>query len=144
MKLIPKPKHLGPQYSSQFKDKSVAAAYLYRPPYPSELFDILESPIGEGPRVVLDIGCSTGEIAVPLAGRVDRVDAVDPSEAMLKMAQTRPGWDQKNIRWVCKNAEDFDYKERYGGTLKKCVNSQAVYPLSETTRAQGPREEVID
>ena len=28
------------------------------------------------------------------------------------------------------------------GTLKKCVNSQAVYPLSETTRAQGPREEV--
>ena len=92
----------------------MAAAYLYRPPYPSELFDILESLIGEGPRVVLDIGCGTGEIAVPLAGRVDRVDAVDPSEAMLKMAQTRPGWDQKNIRWVCKNAEDFDYKERYG------------------------------
>ena len=29
-----------------------------------------------------------------------------------------------------------------GGTLKKCVNSQAVYPLSETTRAQGPREEI--
>ena len=30
----------------------------------------------------------------------------------------------------------------HGGTLKKCVNSQAVYPLSETTRAQGPREEI--
>ena len=29
-----------------------------------------------------------------------------------------------------------------GGTLKKCVNSQAVYPLSETTRARGPREEI--
>ena len=29
-----------------------------------------------------------------------------------------------------------------GGTLKKCVNSQAVYALSETTRAQGPREEI--
>ena len=28
----------------------------------------------------------------------------------------------------------------FGGTLKKCVNSQAVYPLSETTRAQGPRD----
>ena len=30
----------------------------------------------------------------------------------------------------------------WGGTLKKCVNSQAVYPLSVTTRAQGPREEI--
>ena len=29
-----------------------------------------------------------------------------------------------------------------GGTLKKSVNSQAVYALSETTRAQGPREEI--
>ena len=28
------------------------------------------------------------------------------------------------------------------GTLNRCVNSQAVYPLSETTRAQGPREEI--
>ena len=28
------------------------------------------------------------------------------------------------------------------GIFKKCVNSQAVYPLSEQQRAQGPREEI--
>ena len=112
--VIPKPKHLGPEYGDQFRDKRVAEAYVYRPPYSSDLFDILESLIPqEAPRIVLDMGCGTGEIAVPLAGRVDRVDAVDPSEAMLKMARTRPGWDQNNIRWVCRSAEDFDYSDRY-------------------------------
>ena len=114
MKSIPKPKHLGPQYADQFKDESVASAYLYRPPYPAELFNVLESLIRGRPRVILDMGCGTGEIAIPMAGRVDRVDAVDWSEAMLKMAQTRPGWDQENIRWVYTSAEDFDYQERYG------------------------------
>ena len=28
------------------------------------------------------------------------------------------------------------------GTLKKCVNNQEVYPLCETRRARGPREEI--
>ena len=114
MKTVPKPKHLGPHYADQFKDESVAAAYLYRPPYTAELFDVLESLIQGKPRVILDLGCGTGEIAIPMAGRVDRVDAVDQSEAMLEMAQVRPGWDQENIRWVCTSAEEFDYQERYG------------------------------
>ena len=114
MRPTPKPKHLGPQYAEQFKDHSVASAYLHRPPYPAELFDVLESLIQGRPRVILDMGSGTGAIAIPMAGRVDRVDAVDPSEAMLKMAQTRPGWDQENIRWVCTSAEDFDYQGRYG------------------------------
>ena len=44
------------------------------------------------------------------------------------------------IRRVPAPARDGPGRKR--GTLKKCVNSQAVYPLSETTRAQGPREEI--
>jgi len=39
----PKPTHLGPQYASQFRDNSVAGAYAARPPYPDEVFDILEA-----------------------------------------------------------------------------------------------------
>jgi ubiquinone/menaquinone biosynthesis C-methylase UbiE len=109
-----KPTHLGPQYADQFKDLSVASAYLHRPPYPAEVFDLLECLIKGRPRVVLDMGCGTGDIAIPMADRVDRVDAVDPSEAMLRMARTRPGWDRENIRWVCTSAEEFDYRERYG------------------------------
>lgn len=108
MKPAPKPTHLGPQYADQFKDHSVASAYLHRPPYPAEVFDVLESLVKGESRVVLDMGCGTGDIAIPMAGRVDRVDAVDQSEAMLRMAQARPGWDRENIRWVCTSAEEFD------------------------------------
>ena len=60
MKPIPKPKHLGPEYADQFKDESVASAYLYRPPYPAELFDVLDSLIQGKPRLILDMGCGTG------------------------------------------------------------------------------------
>ncbi len=60
------------------------------------------------------MGCGTGDIAIPMADRGDRVDAVDQSEAMLKMVQTRPGWDRENIRWGCTSAEEFDYGDRYG------------------------------
>ncbi len=113
MNRIPKPKYLGPQYGGQFRDRSVAAAYLHRPPYSPELFDTLESLIHSEPRLVLDIGCGTGEIAVPLAERVERGVAGDPYEAMLRMARSRPGWDRANIRWVCESAEDFEYSEQY-------------------------------
>ena len=40
--MLPKPKHLGPQYGEQFKDKSVVEAYRYRPDYPDATFDILD------------------------------------------------------------------------------------------------------
>ena len=95
MKSTPKPKHLGSQYADQFRDESVASAYVFRPPYPSELFDVIESLVQGEPSIILDMGCGTGEILIPMAGRVDRVDAVDQSEAMLKMSQTRPGWDRR-------------------------------------------------
>ena len=47
-------------------------------------------------------------------------------------------------RWDLWFSTGWGYAILFGarGILKKCVNSQAVYPLSETTRAQGPREEI--
>ena len=91
----------------------MASAYLNRPPYPLELFDVLESLISYTPAIILDMGCGTGEIAVPMAGRVDRVVAVDPSQSMLRMAESRTGWDRSNIQWVCESAEEFHYEDRY-------------------------------
>ncbi len=112
--MIPKPKHLGPQYGDQFKDQSVASAYRHRPPYSPDVFDVLESFVRGKPRIILDLGCGPGSIAIPMARRVDRVDAVDPSEAMLRAAQTQPGWRHENIPWVVASAEEFHYPERYG------------------------------
>lgn len=103
--MLPKPNHLGPAYAAQFTDPSVVAAYHLRPPYPADLFDVLDRLIVDTPRAVLDLGTGTGEIARPLIGRVDRVDAVDPSAGMVARARQLPGGDHPRITWICAPAE---------------------------------------
>src|SRR6185503_2952864 len=70
----------------------VAAAYdAHRPDYPGELFDALESALGQ-PRLradVLDVGAGTGIATRALAGRGARVVAVDPGPVVLKLLQSR-------------------------------------------------------
>jgi SAM-dependent methyltransferase len=109
----PKPKHLEPQYGAQFKDQSVAEAYPTRPPYPPEVFRILLDLIEDEPRILLDLGCGTGDIARPLAPHVERVDAVDPSAAMLARGRALPGGDHPHLHWMNVTAEEFDYPSRY-------------------------------
>jgi SAM-dependent methyltransferase len=110
---LPKPKHLEPEYGSQFSDPSVAQAYRFRPPYPAEVYTILEGLIVDVPRLVLELGCGLGEIARRLAAQTDRVDAVEPSRAMLALARTLPGGERRNIHWHCCTAEEFAYVPGY-------------------------------
>lgn len=83
-----------------FGNVGVAAAYKHRPPYPPDVFDILEQLVIDEPRTVLDIGAGEGAIARPLASRVDRVDAVDISAAMIEAGRLRPGGQQPNLHWI--------------------------------------------
>jgi SAM-dependent methyltransferase len=73
----------------------------YRPAYPAELFDFLAARLGWTRRHrVLDVGCGTGQVCVPLAGYVGTVVAVDPLAGMLdhaRAAATRAG--VTNIEW---------------------------------------------
>ena len=111
----PKPRHLVPEYADQFRDEAVAEAYVHYPPYSAEVLELLVSLIGDGSRVVLDIGCGTGELARPLAALGHEVDAVDPSAAMIAVGRDREGGDLPNIRWVSESAEEFPYENgRYG------------------------------
>ncbi len=109
----PKPAHLGPRYGAQFADISVVTAYDQRPPYPAELFALLTGLITATPRTVLDAGCGSGDLARPLAALVDRVDAVDPSAAMLARGRTRPGGDAANLRWLRGTIEDAPFQPPY-------------------------------
>lgn len=97
-----KPRQWSAAYASIFQDESVVAAYQYRPPYPPETFTFLLSLVAPTVmrRTVLDAGCGTGLIARALAPYVDYVDAVDISEAMIRMGQALPGGDRSNIRWM--------------------------------------------
>ncbi len=102
----PKPKHLAPEYGAMFRDRSVAEAYPYRPPYPAVTFAALAELIEDEPRAVLDVGCGTGDIARHLAPRVGRVDAVDASAAMIAQGRRQPGGDAPNLRWIEATVEE--------------------------------------
>ena len=88
------------ELAATFRHTGVAGAYRYRPPYPAEVFDLLERIITDRPRRVLDIGAGEGALARPMAGRADHVDAVDISPAMVRAGRQRPGGARPNLRWI--------------------------------------------
>jgi SAM-dependent methyltransferase len=51
-----------------------------------------------GARTVLDIGCGTGTLACLLAARGVEVVGVDPAEASLEVARSKPG--AAGVRWI--------------------------------------------
>lgn len=59
---------------------------------------------------VLDIGCGTGRIAIPLAERGIRVAGLDLSEPMLHVADCKPGGSKVN--WICGNAVQLPFADR--------------------------------
>ena len=76
-----------------FKDhfSTHAAGYAaYRPTYPVALVDYLASLPG-ALDVALDCGCGTGQLAVLLAGRFNRVVATDASAQQIANAERRDG-----------------------------------------------------
>jgi SAM-dependent methyltransferase len=93
------------ELAATFADPGVASAYRHRPPYPPEVFDALEHLITDRPRDVLDLGAGQGALARALAARVDAVDAVDVSAAMLAEGARLPGGRAPNLRWILGAAE---------------------------------------
>jgi trans-aconitate methyltransferase len=100
MDRLPRPAHLTLDNAAQFKDQSVVEFYPLRLPYPPAVFDILADLITDEPRAVLDIGAGTGDIARGLVRRVERVDAVDFSPAMIAKGKTLPDGDHPGLRWI--------------------------------------------
>jgi SAM-dependent methyltransferase len=99
--------------AAAFLDEDVVAAYEHRPPYPEDVIARLLGFGAPAPNAVLELGCGTGELSRRLAPHVARVDAVDPSEAMLRVARAAPGGDAPNITWVCSTGEDFAFTSTY-------------------------------
>lgn len=103
----------GVRLADVFADREVAELYRFRAPYPSEVVSVLRRLV-TSPGTVLDAGAGTGAIARQLAPTVERVDAVDPSAAMIAMGRRLPGGTDPRIRWLCARIEDAALDGPYG------------------------------
>lgn len=109
-----RPSFFAPEHGTAFEDADVVHEYAYRAPYPSATFDLLASLVDRDCPIVLDLGAGTGLIARAIASRAVRVDAIDPSEAMLAEGRRLDGKGQGNIRWLAGRAEDVALDAPYG------------------------------
>ena len=62
---------------------------------------------------VLELGCGTGRIAVPIARAGVEIVGLDSSPPMLAKARDRAS-GTANVRWVQADMRDFDLGERFG------------------------------
>ena len=106
----PKPAFLGPRNAVVFEDPAVAAAYYHRPTYPPAVFEALRGllpPPGDlRRRRVLDVAAGTGFLARPMVEFAERVDALDPSAAMIEVGRRQPNGDHPRLRWHLGSAEN--------------------------------------
>jgi SAM-dependent methyltransferase len=74
----------------------------YRRGYPAEAIEAIGRAFGlTGDDVVVDLGCGTGQLSLPLAGRVRAVLGVDPEPDMLVLAR-RAAEERgvRNVTWL--------------------------------------------
>ncbi|HEY6202527.1 MAG TPA: class I SAM-dependent methyltransferase [Candidatus Limnocylindria bacterium] len=109
-----RPSFFAPEHAAAFEDPDVVREYAFRAPYPPATFDLLARLIDRDRPVVLDLGAGTGPIARAIASRADRVDAIDPSNAMLAEGRRLDGDSHRNIRWLPGRAETVELDPPYG------------------------------
>ena len=87
--------------AASFLDEGVARAYRHRPPYAPAAIDHVCSLAPRRGRA-LDLGCGPGKLAHLLIGAFEAVDAVDPSAAMLAVAQET----SSEVQWIHATGEE--------------------------------------
>jgi len=87
---------------TEFSGETAGYYATYRRGYPTQILDALQTVFQlDGTDVVLDLGCGTGQLAIPLAERVRSVVGMDPEPDMLRLAGVsaeRQG--VRNATWV--------------------------------------------
>ncbi len=79
-----------------------------RPGYPPEFFNFLRKEFRlDGTGRLLDLGCGTGQIAIPLAKDFEEVVGLDPESDMLREAKRQAKKaGVRNVKWVLGKAEE--------------------------------------
>src|SRR6185437_5674066 len=107
------------------------AAYYarYRPGYPEDFFHHVVEHFGlDGTGRLLDLGCGTGQLALPLAPYFAEVVGIDPDPAMLteaSAAAARAGIH--TARWLVGSDRDVDRLGREIGPLRLATMGRSFH-----------------
>jgi trans-aconitate methyltransferase len=137
-----KPARWAASRAAAFEDQSVVDRYHLRPPYPQGVIDMLAELAAAAPRTVLDVGTGTGELARRLVERIERVDALDRSPAMIARGRTLPGGDHPRLHWILGTAEAAPLEPPYalimGGSSMHWLDWEVAFPrFASLLSAQG-------
>jgi len=80
-------------------------AHRSRSPYPDAVFKLRQGRL-VAPRTVLDAGAGTGALARKVTSFAERIDAVEPSAAMIAEGRDLPGGSDRRICWIAARAEE--------------------------------------
>lgn len=80
-------------------------------------------------KVIADIGCGTGTLAIWLAQRTARVTGVDLSEEMLTAASQRAVEQRLSIEWLCQDMRELALPRKMNMIVSTCDSLN--YLLSE-------------
>ena len=91
-----------PDVDLGFRGEVADFYHRYRHGYPSAVLDALVGAFGlTGQDVVVDLGCGTGQLTLPMAARVRAVVGVDPEPDMLQRARRAARErDVRNVSWL--------------------------------------------
>lgn len=118
--------------------------HRYRHGYPAAVIDILADAFMLGAEdLVVDLGCGTGQLALPVARRVRAVVGMDPEPDMLRRArQAAHDADVCNVRWMLGANTDVPVlRDLFGeGSITAVTIGQALHWMShdELFRSVGP------
>lgn len=111
------------------------AAYYgrYRPPYPDAFFRyVIERLSLNGRGRLLDLGCGTGQLAIPLAPYFSEVVGLDPDAAMLRQAALAAACaGVANARWVQGRDTDLPPLAREIGELRLATFGRAFHWMDQ-------------
>jgi SAM-dependent methyltransferase len=103
--------------------------HRYRHGYPPAVIDLLAGAFGLGNAdMVVDLGCGTGQLTLPIARRVRAVAGVDPEPDMLRLAR-RAAVEQNvpNVTWILGSDADLPVLGRLCGEIAAVTVGQALH-----------------
>lgn len=125
---------LKPEFATDLFAGTATYYAKYRDGYPDSMLDeILETAHASSGGTLLDLGCGTGQVAIPMARRFSQVWAVDQESEMIKVGAEEARRAGVDVRWTCSSAERLNVAD---GELEMFTIANAFHRLDRPAIAR--------